>query len=382
MRLITLALFTLAIVEARAAHKGGKKADESTEESQSVNDKMAAGRKLQHIKPIKVAVDKNSTAADLQQMHYNGCKGLSVEHLNALSPEACSGLSHQCIHEINVTNLHIPCLMHINELQFKDISLKTFTELMNSDPEHMFFTIEDVYVLVPKFADRFGKFPATFMSYCAASSDFAEALIESLNSTRNTHALVQFFTSPYIEKHDPTLFRLMSGKNLEQLPAMAFKQMSKDQFARIPPSAFKNMTPAQFESIPPGHFEVIKAEPLGYVSTACLQVMTPQQARSLGANPDDIPQVTSQAKIQRDTEIIAYRLFVERHPCQTANERISLITSQNVKDALLQRCSKILNVSNRGMMKMTVGYSTSDASMVSYVKFTALIASAALVLFL
>jgi len=294
-------------------------------------------------KSKKVVLDERTTVEDIRALHYSSCRGLTVQQLNKVPSESCYGLTAECLGEMHVTNLSPACLMNVPWNTMEKLHQKTFNEMANSDAELMFFSLEDIGLLMNKFGRLYDKFPSTFVAYCTSDPVFAEKYIASLDANRHVNGLVQVFAAPYLERLDPSLFRFVKDDVLKLMAPITFRQLGQAQLARIPPAALRELTPAQFSSIPPAHFDIFTADSLFFVQPACLQAMTPQQARHLGLDPDNPPTVAAMGKLQRDQEIFARRIFIERHACVAVEERKQHFKNQVVWDALKARCEKVWN---------------------------------------
>lgn len=291
----------------------------------------------------KLVLDERTTVEDLRRLHRTNCRNITVSLLSKVPPEACYGLELDCLIEFNTTNLSPSCLMNISWSTMKNLGRKTFHELMNSDAEHMFFSLEDISSLLGHHGKFYDQFPSTFVAYCSSDPIFAESYAATLVSLHHTTGLTQLFSLPYLEHLDASVFRYVDERVMKSMDPITFRHIKKEQLAWIPAMAFTSMTPAQFSSIPPAHFEVFNADSLLLMPASCIAALTAQQAKNLGADPSKPPEVKSQSKAQRDLEIFSRRVFIDRHACVAVQERRQHIKSEAVWDALKVRCDLVWN---------------------------------------
>lgn len=327
-------IITTAVLLVRAGHRRRKP-----------RGYLDSGKVRREDEPVgkPLTFDNQTTAEELRSLP--SCRLLTVEALSQVNPAACRGLSTSCLSDFNVTNLPLACLMNISWETIQSISAKTFRELIQSGPEQLFFALEDLEVLLVEYGTDVERFPETFVAYCGADPSFTEVYLSALNRINHHQGILQMFSGPRLAKLDPSFFRHLTPETVKAMPSMTFSQMSPAQLGRMSPEAFGGFQPAQIEATPAGNFKSLTAEHIYFLPVPCLQAISPAQARSLGPEPADLPQVISQAKEARDEESLLRRLFLHRHPCKAAHDRFRHFLDQLVKDALQQRCDPIWNPS-------------------------------------
>lgn len=329
MHLGWTSVLLLAAVEARR-NRNRKRNDSATSDDDRTSFRQSLTGKRRF--------DKWTSLEDITRMASESCIGVTAGDLNKIPSEACAGLTNRCLNQINVTGINVMCQMNWSIEVIKNMTRATFAQLIQNDAEHMFFSVEDLEILMSKYGGEHDKFPSTFMAYITSDTNFADAFIRSLIDLKHYTAIAQIFAHPYVERLDPLVFRVISKDALPRIPAGTFRLLSKEQLAAIPHKSLARLTPAQFQAIPPASFEVFSMETLILIDGDCLQTLTQHQARNLGPDPSNIPQVTATEKAERETQIIQRRFFIERHACNAVEERSQLITSQTVRDAIKQRC--------------------------------------------
>ncbi len=309
---------------------------------------------------------------DLRRLSVKGCRVLSADFFDGRDPEICAGLTSACLGEFDATDLPLTCSMAIPFTTMADLRFKSFIELASSSSQNIFFSLEDINSLIVKYHKKISKLPDTFIAYCARDQAFASTYVSKFTEVTRYDLATEIFHRPFVTEIDPYTFKLLVPETLRLVPPASFAVMSRDQLKNIRPEVIVTMTASQMQAISPSHFDILTAETLFFVSKATFAANSVQQAKNLGADPDDIPLVKSLPGPARDLEVIAFRFYVERHACQAAQERIHSFASQAVRDAVINRCSKIIATKEPMIRYAAILDSSASSRMISTTMITTL----------